>query len=236
MPNLLLLYDSFQDWHVPLSESLTPDHTTTLLHVANLEKLQNPKFDASILSLDSIDILCPRMLEGPLGAVLWVTDPADVNGRVSAFASGATDCIAPDISSAELKARLASILRRRVEVLPSAQLTRSHAGTWYLNATRRYLVSPTGQRIELAGSTFELFLALASRPRRVLSRSFLSSALGNGKRTNARSIDVIVTRLRKILERHCLSGASIIATVRNEGYQLARDVQRDEHGIVILNT
>ena len=234
MPNLLLLGLANLDWHTPLFEAIASRYTTTLLGLAELDTLERGvRFDASIVPLNALRFLRSTEPYERLGAILVVADRADENGRIAAFAWGATDCIASDISGAELNARLAAIFRRCAGAPTTPQLTQSLSGTWYLNVTRRYLVSPHGQRIELPGSTFEIFLALASRPRRVLSRSFLVVALGNGKHADTRSIDVIITRLRKILDRNCPSGAAMIGTVRNEGYQLARDVQRDEHGFRI---
>lgn len=219
-----------------MAEALASAHTTRRLHVTELDDLDDSvRFDASILPISILAVSRSALGDARLGAILVVADRGDEHGRVTAFASGAADCIAPDIPAAELRARLAGILRRRAGAPPGSHGAGKQGGYWYLNLTRHYLVSPHGERIELPGSTFEIFLALAGRPRRVLSRPFLVSALGSGKRTSSRNIDVIITRLRQTLERYDPSGPSLIATVRNEGYQLARDIQRDEHGITILD-
>lgn len=237
MPDLLLLSSASQDWRTSMSEALSPAHTTRLLHVADLHSLANAntRFDASILGICSLDAIRSAVGFERLGAILVVADRADEKGRVAALESGVADCIAPDISGSELRARLAGILRRRAGTPPGCSAVNTDCGRWYLNITRHFLTSPQGDRIELPGATFEVFQALASRPQRVLSRSFLIGVLGNGKRTSARNIDVIIARLRRTLQRHDPSGASLIATVRNEGYRMARDIQRDDHGITIIN-
>ena len=192
-------------------------------------------FDAAILPLDALETFRCAVGHERLGAILVVADRDDERGRINAFALGAADCIPPDISGAELRARLAGILRRQAGAPPGAPRAGYQGGNWYLNLRRHFLVSPNGDRIELAEKSFQALLALASRPRRVLSRSFLVIALESGECTKVRNADVIIARLRQTLGRHDPSGSSIVATVRNEGYQLARDIDRDEHGIIILN-
>lgn len=238
MPDLLLLYSAGQDWRTSMSEALSSAHTTHLLRVADLRNLADPntRFDASILAVCTLDAIRSEVGFERLGAILVVADRNDEQGRVAALESGVADCIAPDIPGSELRARLAGILRRRAGAPPGSPDFSSQSGHWYLNLTRHYLTSPQGERIELPGATFDIFQALVSRPQRVLSRSFLVSVLGNGKRTSTRNIDVIITRLRHTLERHDPAGAALITTVRNEGYRVARDIQRDEHGITILET
>jgi DNA-binding response OmpR family regulator len=236
MPDLLLLSSASHDWRTSMSEALSSEHTTRLLRVTDLHDLAdaNTRFDASILGICTLDAIRSAVGFERLGAILVVADRTDEQGRVAALESGVADCIAPDISGSELRARLAGILRRRAGAPPGSPAVGTQSGHWYLDLTRHFLTSPRGERIELPGATFEIFQALASRPQRVLSRSFLGSVLGNGKRTSARNIDVIITRLRHTLERHDPSGVALITTVRNEGYRMARDIQRDEHGITIL--
>jgi DNA-binding response OmpR family regulator len=238
MAEIFALTTASQLSTVNMAEALSSSHAITLVSASEPDDLADKAghFDISILPITAFELALATIGRDRLGAIVVVADRADEQGRVAAFAAGAADCVVPDIPGAELLARVAGILRRRGGAAPGPQIARPSHGHWHLNVTRRYLVSPAGDRIELPGSTFDVLFALSDRPRRVLSRSFLVSALNNGRVTSSRNIDVIVTRLRQTLDRYDPSGSSLITTVRNEGYQLARDIRRDEHGIVILET
>lgn len=236
MPDVLLLCGVNQDWPMAVVEALGSAPAFRVFRAEQACHLkQKSRFDASILPLDALEAIRSVVEYEQLGSMLVVADRNDERGRIAAFALGAADCISPDISGAELKARLAGILRRQAGASPGVPPVNDQGGNWYLNLTRHFLVSPNGERIELAETSFQALLALASRPRRVVSRSTLGIALGRAEWTKVRNVDVIVARLRQTLGRHDPSGSSLVVTIRNEGYQLARDIHRDEHGIIILN-
>ncbi len=236
MPDLLLLCGVTQDWPMAVVEALG---SAPAFRVFRAEKAchleQKSRFDASIFPLDALEALRSAVGYERLGSMLVVADRTDETGRIAAFALGAADCISPDISGAELRARLAGILRRQAGARPGVPPVNDQGGNWYLNLTRHFLVSPNGERIELAETSFQALLALSAAPRRVVSRSTLGNALGSGECTKVRNADVVIARLRQTLGRHDPSGSSLVVTIRNEGYQLARDIRRDEHGIIIFN-
>ncbi|MDO7841870.1 winged helix-turn-helix domain-containing protein [Sphingomonas immobilis] len=218
MAEVLVLISDGQHWPVHVAQALSSYHAIKLIPVSEPGILMDRTghYDLSILPIGVFELALVAVGRDRLGAIVVVAERSDEYGCVAAFAGGAADCVSPDMPGAELRARITGILRRRSGVAPGPQLTSSSNGHWYLNVTRRYLVSPAGNRVELPGSTFEVLVALADRPRRILSRSFLVSALNNGRVTSARNVDVIVTRLRQALDRHARSGSSLIATVRNE--------------------
>jgi two-component system OmpR family response regulator len=78
----------------------------------------------------------------------------------------------------------------------------------------------------LSGAEFDLLLALAEHPQRVLTRDqLLDLARGATHAAYDRSIDVQVSRLRRKLEADPKS-PSVIRTVRNGGYLFAPPVRR----------
>jgi DNA-binding response OmpR family regulator len=87
------------------------------------------------------------------------------------------------------------------------------------------LNDPLGEAIDLTGAEYNLMLAFAERPNRVLSRDAIAD-LTRKEDWEAfdRSIDTLVSRLRKKLAPHT-DASQLIQTVRGEGYVLAADVK-----------
>jgi two-component system, OmpR family, response regulator len=85
-------------------------------------------------------------------------------------------------------------------------------------------MNPRGEEVELTGGEYDLLVALARRPHRVLNRDQLLD-LTKGREASPfdRSIDVQVSRLRRKLQ--CAPDApEIIKTVRFGGYVFAAEV------------
>jgi two-component system OmpR family response regulator len=95
---------------------------------------------------------------------------------------------------------------------------------WRLDVTHRQLYSAKNALVPLRAGEFELLLAFAERPQRVLSRDQLLD-LSRGRSANAfdRSIDVQVSRLRRKIEPDPKE-PTLIKTVRSGGYILAANV------------
>ena len=72
---------------------------------------------------------------------------------------------------------------------------------WTLDDTTRDLLGPTGQRVDLTSSEFDLLMALLRHPGQPLSRAALLGVLRGRQWTYFdRSIDTLVARLRKKLD------------------------------------
>ena len=90
-----------------------------------------------------------------------------------------------------------------------------------LDPTARTLVNAEGEEISLRRSEFELLLAFVSNPGRALTRDYLLDTVA-GRQSEAfdRSIDVLVGRLRRKLEREPKQ-PRLILTVPGIGYRFA---------------
>jgi two-component system OmpR family response regulator len=95
---------------------------------------------------------------------------------------------------------------------------------WRLDVTHRQLFSAKNALVPLRAGEFDLLLALAERPQRVLSRDQLLD-LSRGRTANVfdRSIDVQISRLRRKIEPDPKE-PTLIKTVRSGGYILAANV------------
>lgn len=148
--------------------------------------------------------------------ILIVTSRDDVEDRVAAFDCGADDYLSTPVSTAELVARVRSLLRRaRGERSPDGLLRYKD-----LQVDPRSREARRGPRqIELTPREFDLLELLARNPERALTRAQMAGdawGVTNNAETNA--VDVYVGYLRRKLEE---SGEPrLIWTVRGVGYIL----------------
>jgi DNA-binding response OmpR family regulator len=97
---------------------------------------------------------------------------------------------------------------------------------WTLDETTRDLISPTGQRVDLTSSEFDLLMAFVRHPGQPLSRAALLGVLRGRQWTYFdRSIDTMVARLRKKLDDGS-DRSPLIRSVRGVGYVFCAAVAR----------
>src|SRR5712672_3889674 len=162
--------------------------------------------------------------------VIMLTAVADHTDRVVGLEIGADDYLTKPFDQRELLARVKAVLRRTAE--KAAAPTRSETrpvlcfGGWRLDVARRELRSADNALVLLSGGEFDLLLAFAEHPQRVLTRDqLLDLARGSLHVAYDRSIDVQVSRLRYKLEEDP-KNPELIRTVRNGGYIFAPVVTR----------
>src|SRR6266567_3700463 len=163
--------------------------------------------------------------------IIMLTASRDAINRVVGLEIGADDYVLKPHESRELLARIRSVLRRvDSAVQPSSPSTFEHEmvrfACWCLDLRTRQLTDENGRVVELTTGEFNLLREFITAPGRVLSREHLLQAVHN--RTwdyFDRSIDVLVTRLRRKLESE--EGVrTTIKTVRGAGYVFAAIVAR----------
>src|SRR6478609_8334205 len=97
---------------------------------------------------------------------------------------------------------------------------------WALDETTRDLIGPTGQRVDLTSSEFDLLMAFLRHPGQPLSRAALLGELRGREWTYFdRSIDTMVARLRKKLDEGS-DRPPLIRSVRGVGYVFCAVVAR----------
>ncbi len=87
------------------------------------------------------------------------------------------------------------------------------------------MIDASGAQVALSGAEYRLLSVFLEHPQRVLTRDqLLGLTQGRDAELFDRSIDILVSRLRKRLEQEH-SEQQYIKTVRNEGYLFALPVE-----------
>ncbi|PLP56010.1 DNA-binding response regulator [Mesorhizobium loti] len=154
--------------------------------------------------------------------IIMLTAVNETTDRVVGLEMGADDYLPKPFDPRELLARIRAVLRRNtgaVEAkrLPPRQIYR-FAG-WIMDCSRRSLVAPGDVRVELTAAEFNLLHTFAKSAQRVLTRDqLIELSGGDGGIAYDRSIDILVSRLRRKMEDDPKT-PKLIQTVRSGGYQ-----------------
>lgn len=203
---------------------------------AMAEALASGRFDLVVLDLnlpgDDGLTLCRRLRETPATSttpVIMLTAVGEETDRIVGLEMGADDYVPKPFNPRELIARVRSVLRR-VKAAAMHQTTRNgylldFAG-WRLDPVKRQIFGIDDRRVSLTSGEFDLLLALAQRPNRVLSRDqLLEMTKGGNVSSFDRSIDLQLSRLRRKIEENP-KNPRIIKTIRGSGYVFSCEVRR----------
>jgi DNA-binding response OmpR family regulator len=193
---------------------------------AALDRLRAERVDLVVLDLmlpglDGITLCRAIRTQGPNVAtpILMVTARDTESDKVLGLESGADDYLAKPFGVRELLARVAAILRRsdRAERAGDAskQVRSRHVA---LDADRRQALVH-GSAVELTKQEFDLLYLLASRPGIVFSRAaLLSKVWSDDVYVTERTVDTVISRLRKKIERDA-QDPEMILTAWGVGYK-----------------
>jgi DNA-binding response OmpR family regulator len=214
-----------------LSEYLQPvgfEVSVAATAAEGLRRVAAQAFDAVLLDVmlpdqDGFEV-CRRIRAASEVPVLMLTARGQDEDRIVGLELGADDYLPKPFNPRELLARLRAVLRRRrPEAGRRAPL---RFGRLEIDADAR-VARVDGEERALTAHQFDVLLALAESPGRVLSREALMARVrGDAGEAFDRSIDVHVSRLRAVLEddpRH----PRRILTVRGTGYVFARKQDED---------
>ncbi|MDV7143262.1 response regulator [Tropicimonas sp. TH_r6] len=193
------------------------DEMDMALRKANVDLLC---LDIRLPGRDGLSLLRELRRSSDLPVIVISSKTEDVD-RIVALEIGADDYIDKPYNPRELLARANNILRRvgRSEqaVAEGQELVHDFNG-WTLTPAARRLAAPDGSDVHLTRGEFELLLALLRNRGRVMQRDALLDALSGRERDPFdRTVDVLVGRLRKKIERDP-KDPEIIITVHGIGY------------------
>lgn len=148
--------------------------------------------------------ICRRIRgTGTMLPIVMLTARGDEVDRIIGLEMGADDYLPKPFNPRELLARINAVLRRHERIQPSAPATNSDnvsIGDFVFNASTRSLTKD-GMAITITSGEFALLKVFVDHPRQPLSRDRLMQ-LARGRELDVfdRSIDVQVSRLRKLVE------------------------------------
>lgn len=178
--------------------------------------------DITLPGIDGLELL--RRIRRNNGVpILMLTARSTETDKVLGFEIGADDYVTKPFSPRELVARARALLRRTSAGGGEAVLVR---GALAIDPARRS-VERDGVAVEVTTLEFDLLYFLAQRPGRVLSRqALLDQVWGEGRVVDDRSIDSLVSRLRRKLEPDP-SSPRYLQTVWGAGYRFADDLDAE---------
>jgi two-component system OmpR family response regulator len=171
--------------------------------------------------------LCRQLRARSAVPIIMLTAMGEETDRIIGLEMGADDYLAKAANPRELLARIRAVLRRagapEAEALTGSGRVLEFGG-WRLDVAQRQLFSPARVLVPLRASEYDLLLALVERPQRVLNRDQLLD-LARGRTANSfdRSVDVLISRLRRKIEADPKEPA-FIKTVRSGGYVFSATV------------
>lgn len=189
------------------------------------QALADGDYDLMVLDLmlpgeDGLSI-CRRLRgHGSLLPIVMLTAKGDEIDRIVGLEMGADDYLPKPFNPRELLARISAVLRRQAPSLsptPSSKGSIISFGAFNLDPTARRLTRD-GIDVALTSGEFSLLNTLAGHPRQPLSRDKLME-MTRGRDLDAfdRSIDVQISRLRKLIEADP-AHPQFIQTVWGYGY------------------
>ena len=187
---------------------------------AGLEALQDGAFDVLVL-----DVMLPEIdgfeILGRLRAtndipILMLTARGDETDLIVGLELGADDYLPKPFNPRELTARLRALLRRQRRAVAAPGVILRFGALEIDRDGRR--VRLAGEPRELTRYQFDLLLALAENPGRVMTRdALLRRVRGSGLEPFDRSIDVHISRIRAAVEEDPKKPKRIL-TIRGTGY------------------
>ena len=200
---------------------------------AALDRARTSAFDLLVLDLmlpgiDGITLCRAVRAEGANKdtPILMLTARDTESDKVLGLESGADDYLTKPFGIRELIARVAALMRRnrpgpvnggrREAAPPPARVVTSRDVT--LNAEKRQ-ASVRGDPVELTKQEFDLLYLLAARPGIVFSRAaLLAKVWGGDTYVTERTVDTVVSRLRRKIEQDA-EDPELILTTWGVGYK-----------------
>jgi len=171
--------------------------------------------DLGLAGIDGLEVTRRLRRESDV-PILMVTARTSESDKLLGLEVGADDYITKPFSTAELVARVRALLRRSSGQLVERTI---EAGGLRIDPERR-TVECNARAIPMTTLEFDLLYFLAARPGKVFSREALMTQVwGSDRVVDERSIDSLVSRLRRKLESGPAS-PRYLQTVWGAGYRL----------------
>lgn len=180
-------------------------------------------FDLAVLDVNLPDglgfDLASRLQHTRAMPIVYITSNGAIEDRLRGLETGGDDYLVKPFDHRELLARIRLVLRRHQPVGQERARVVAFGG-WIMDLVRRELTDANGSLVRLTRAEFDLFAALYHSGTTILDRDYLLEVVGSADtRTKLRTIDVMISRIRRKLADGSRAGPCIV-TKRGEGYLL----------------
>ena len=176
--------------------------------------------DVMLPKMDGLEV-CRRLRARSSVPIIMLTAKSEEIDKVLGLELGADDYITKPFSMREFRSRVKAALRRAgmsADGDSKVSDRNIEAGNVVIDPGRR-VVTVDDAPITLTFMEFEILMALASEPGRVLTReALLERVWGDSAYRDIRTVDVHIRHLREKIEPDA-SNPEYILTVRNVGYR-----------------
>lgn len=172
--------------------------------------------DVGLPGIDGFETLA-RLRTDRTVPIIMLTARGEDRDRIAGLLAGADDYLPKPFNPLELAARIRAVLKRSATASP--EQTTLGFGNLELHVRRRE-VQVAGHPVALTATELRILEVLLSRRGEVLSRAELTeAAVGRPLEAYDRSIDTLVSKLRRKLAAAGATGAEI-RSLRGHGYVL----------------
>jgi DNA-binding response OmpR family regulator len=197
---------------------------------------------AQVLATDAVDLIIVdrnlgredgleivRSLSGDSDAPIIIIsgNRLEEADKVVGLELGACDYITKPFGLHEFLARVRAALCKKPQVRGEQDRRSYWFDAWMLNLKRRQLVYDSKEEIKLTAAELNLLIVFLHAPRQILSREQLLSATCIHEEKSDRSIDILILRLRRKLERDP-SQPRLIRTERGAGFIFDAEVSVED--------
>ncbi|MCD6331707.1 MAG: response regulator transcription factor [Bacteroidales bacterium] len=225
MPRILLVEDDI-NLGTLLKEYLNAKKYETDLEADGLKGLKafrRETFDLCILDVmlpekDGFTLAREIRIINPEIPIIFLTAKSMKSDILEGFKAGADDYLTKPFSMEELLMRIEAVLRRSSQ---TTQQMEFRLGKYLFDANKQILTA-SDEVINLTTKESELLKLLCRHTNHVLDRNYALKAIWKDDNYfNARSMDVYITKIRKILKKE--PGIQIM-NVHGKGYKLITDI------------
>ncbi|PLW75130.1 response regulator [Cohaesibacter celericrescens] len=171
--------------------------------------------------------ICARLRSVSTIPILILSAKGEDIDRVVGLELGADDYMAKPFNPRELEARIKAMLRRSRMAVKDSRVQAAvlyFGDNWKLDIRKRELRDQKDVQIHLTPAEFDLLRTFCERPGLTLTREqLIELTQGRSSGATERSIDILISRLRRKLESR-ENAPKLIHTVRSGGYEFIAPV------------
>lgn len=159
-----------------------------------------------------------------LGLIFLTGRDSDID-KILGLEIGADDYLTKPFNPRELTIRARNILNRLTNSKPESDASIISFNRWVLDGNSRKMTSPTGEVIAIPRGEYRALRLLIENTGQIVTRQQLIKEMtGRDLRSNDRTVDVTIRRLRKHFES-VENSQEMINTIHGEGYRFIGSVE-----------